>query len=74
MRTQLGNTAVNQLGVVLWVWKRKRKLKLKYSLEEDLIGPADYKGLGHKEASMAGQLGVHGTTKGGNWKMRQLKE
>lgn len=66
MRTQLGNTAVNLLGVVLWVWKRKRRLKLIHPLEEDLTGPADYRGLGHKEASVVGQLGVHGTTEGGN--------
>lgn len=53
-RSQLGDTAVNQMGEVLGVWKLKGRLKLNNPLEEGLIGPADSGGLGHKEARRAG--------------------
>lgn len=41
----MGDTAVNQVGVVLRVWKLKGRLKRNNPLEEDLIGLANYGGL-----------------------------
>lgn len=46
MRSQLGDTIVNQMGEVLRVWKLKGRLKLKKALEEDLLGLANSGGLG----------------------------
>lgn len=54
------------MGAVLRLWKLKGRLKLNSPLEEDLIGPADYGSLGHKEARVAGELGAHGTIEAGN--------
>lgn len=47
----MGHTAVNQMGLVLRVWKLKGRLKRNNPLEEDLIGLANYRDLGAQRSN-----------------------